>query len=318
MTVVEIQKVGPLSTFQDLGRVGCQHQGVRVCGVMDAFASRTANRLVGNADDCAVIEYTLVGDSLRFNEPATLAITGADVECRLDGQRIPTWQTFEVEEGSMLTVGGMAWGVRAYLAIAGGWSVPITLGSASTDLVAGFGGLDGRVVKKGDSLLVNRRGIPEAPAIKKLPANRYREVYQRNQEVIPLRVLLGPDSEHFHSRFVAALEQLQLQVSTDSNRQGITLDCKNYEGPIHSALGPDIISSFTTFGTIQIPRHGRPTVLMADRQSTGGFARFAKVIDADLPVLAQCRPGQTVCLVPVSLAEARAARLYQDAMVDSV
>jgi antagonist of KipI len=318
MAVVDITKVGPLSTLQDLGRVGHQHQGVRVCGVMDAFAACVANRLVGNPDGSAVIEYTLLGDTLMFNQSSTVAITGADIECRLDGQRQPTWQTLTVDAGSTLTLGGMAWGVRAYLAVTGGWSVPIILGSASTDLVAGFGGVDGRALRKGDALSAENGGVAETEDIKKLPANRYREVYQRDQAVIPLRVLLGPDSEHFHARFFAALEQLQFQVSADSNRQGITLDCKNYDGPIHSALGPDIISSFTNFGTIQIPRHGRPTVLMADRQSTGGFARFAKVIDADLPVLAQCRAGQTVCLVPVSLAEARAAKLYQDAMVDSV
>ncbi len=318
MTVVEVQKAGPLSTLQDLGRVGYQHQGVRVCGVMDTFASRAANRLVGNNDNCAVIEQTLLGDTLKFTTSATIAITGADAECRIDGQRQPLWQALSVGAGSTLTIGGMAWGVRAYLAIAGGWSVPISLGSASTDLVGGFGGIDGRALKKGDSLLVNGCEGAELKETQKLPANRYREVYQRDHEVIPVRVLLGPDSEHFHSRFLSALDHLQFQVSSDSNRQGITMDCKHYEGPIHSALGPDIISSFTTFGTIQVPRHGRPTVLMADRQSTGGFARFAKVIDADLPLLAQCRPSQMVCFVPVSLAEARAAKLYQDAIVDSI
>lgn len=318
MTVVDVQKAGPLSTLQDLGRVGHQHQGVRVCGVMDTFASRVANRLVGNTDDSAVIEHTLLGDTLKFNTSATVAITGADAECRIDGKRQPLWQTLSVDAGATLTIGGMAWGVRAYLAIAGGWAVSTILGSASTDLAAGFGGIDGRAIQKGDSFAVNESQRHEALESKKLAANRYREVYHRDQEVIPLRVLLGPDSDHFHSRFVAALDQLQFQISSDSNRQGITLDCKHYDGPIHSALGPDIISSFTAMGTIQIPRHGRPTVLMADRQSTGGFARFAKVIDADLPILAQCRPGQTVCLVPVSLSEARAAKLYQDAMVDSI
>lgn len=318
MAAVEIQKSGPLSTFQDLGRVGHQHQGVRVCGAMDTFASRVANRLVGNTDDCAVIEYTLLGDTVTFSGPAIVAMTGADAECRVNGQRLSMWQTLRLEPGATLTIGGMAWGVRAYLAVSGGWAVTPVLGSASTDLAAGFGGLDGRALKKGDFLRFNTGVGDETPAMKKLSASRYDEVYQRNQEVIPLRVLLGPDSEHFHPRFVAALDQLQFQVSADSNRQGITLDCKHYDGPIHGALGPDIISSFTTFGTIQIPRHGRPTVLMADRQSTGGFARFAKVIDADLPTLAQCRPGQSVCLVPVSLAEARAAKLYLDAIVDSI
>jgi antagonist of KipI len=318
MTVVEIQKAGPLSTFQDLGRVGHQHQGVRVCGVMDTFASRIANRLAGNADDCAVIEYTLVGDTLKFNTSATVAITGADAECRIDGQRQPLWQTLSIKAGSTLTIGGMAWGVRAYLAIAGGWSIPNILGSVSTDLVAEFGGLNGRALKKGDSLLVNQRESTETLAFKTLSANRYREVYRREQEVIPLRVLLGPDNEHFHSRFLSALDHLQFQVSSDSNRQGITMDCQHFEGPIHSALGPDIISSFTTFGTIQVPRHGRPTVLMADRQSTGGFARLAKIIDADLPLFAQCRPGQLVCFVPVSVAEARAAKAYQGAIIDSL
>lgn len=318
MAAVEIQKSGPLSTFQDLGRVGHQHQGVRVCGAMDTFASRVANRLVGNTDDCAVIEYTLLGDTVTFSGPAIVAMTGADAECRVNGQRLSMWQTLRLEPGATLTIGGMAWGVRAYLAVSGGWAVTPVLGSASTDLAAGFGGLDGRALKKGDFLRFNTGVGDETPAMKKLSANRYREVYHRDQEVIPLRVLLGPDSDHFHSRFVAALDQLQFQISSDSNRQGITLDCKHYDGPIHGALGPDIISSFTTFGMIQIPRHGRPTVLMADRQSTGGFARFAKVIDADLPTLAQCRPGQSVCLVPVSLAEARAAKLYQDAIVDSI
>jgi biotin-dependent carboxylase-like uncharacterized protein len=285
---------------------------------MDTFASRVANRLVGNTDDSAVIEHTLLGDTLKFNTSATVAITGADAECRIDGKRQPLWQTLSVDAGATLTIGGMAWGVRAYLAIAGGWAVSRILGSASTDLVAGFGGLDGRALLKGDALLINQGEGTETLTIKTLSANRYREVYCRDQEVVPLRVLMGPDSEHFHSRFLSALEYLQFQVSSDSNRQGITVDCKNYEGPIHSDLGPDIISSFTTFGTIQVPKHGRPTVLMADRQSTGGFARLAKIIDADLPVLAQCRPGQLICFVPVSVAEARAAKAYQGAIIDSL
>ena len=213
MTAVEIQKAGPLSTFQDLGRVGHQHQGVRVCGAMDTFAARVANRLVGNLDDCAVIEYTLLGDTLTFDGPAIVAIAGADIECRVDGQRLPMWQTLRLEAGVTLTIGGMAWGVRAYLAIAGGWAVSRILGSASTDLAAGFGGIDGRAIQKGDSFAVNESQSHEVLQRKKLSANRYREVYHRDHKVIPLRVLLGPDSDHFHSRFAAALDQLQFQIT---------------------------------------------------------------------------------------------------------
>lgn len=310
----EIVKAGPLSTVQDLGRLEHEASGVRVCGVMDRLAASIANRLVNNPTDAALIEQTLMGDQIRFSQPTRVAVCGADAEVRLDGERRTTWQSFAVEAGSVLSVKGMAWGVRSYVAVQGGWQVEPVMGSASTDLIAGLGGVNGRSLRATDSLRFHLTESLSSTSDLRFSSARLTELYQRDRAAVGLRIVLGPDLDHFAARFLSRLGYIEFKVGSDSNRQGITLDIGSNEHELHSALGPDIVSSFTTMGSIQVPAHGRPTILMADRQSTGGFARLGKVIDADLPALAQCRVGQTVVLLPVSIEEARAASRYLDSV----
>ena len=310
----EIVKAGPLSTVQDLGRLEHEASGVRVCGVMDRLAASIANRLVNNPTDAALIEQTLMGDQIRFSQPTRVAVCGADAEVRLDGERRTTWQSFAVEAGSVLSVKGMAWGVRSYVAVQGGWQVEPVMGSASTDLIAGLGGVNGRSLRATDSLRFHFTESLSSTSDLRFSSARLTELYQRDRAAVGLRIVLGPDLDHFAARFLSRLGYIEFKVGSDSNRQGITLEIGSNEQELHSALGPDIVSSFTTMGSIQVPAHGRPTILMADRQSTGGFARLGKVIDADLPALAQCRVGQTIVLLPVSIEEARAASRYLDSV----
>ena len=310
----EIVKAGPLSTVQDLGRLEHEASGVRVCGVMDRLAASIANRLVNNPIDAALIEQTLMGDQIRFSQPTRVAVCGADAEVRLDGERRTTWQSFAVEAGSVLSVKGMAWGVRSYVAVQGGWQVEPVMGSASTDLIAGLGGVNGRSLRATDSLRFHLTESLSSTSDLRFSSARLTELYQRDRATVGLRILLGPDLDHFAARFLSRLGYIEFKVGSDSNRQGITLEIGSNEQELHSALGQDIVSSFTTMGSIQVPAHGRPTILMADRQSTGGFARLGKVIYADLPALAQCRVGQTIVLLPVSIEEARAASRYLDSV----
>ena len=310
MDLIEVLDGGMLTTVQDLGRYGYQRYGVPVSGALDLFALRAGNRLVGNADEAAGLEITLIGPRLRFLSAAMIAITGANLDPRVDGRGVPMWQSVAVSQGATLTFGDALDGVRAYLAVAGGFDVPLVLGSRSTYTRSKLGGLEGRAVQAGDRL----RG-PAAPTVeggcsRRLP-RRLVPAYGRRHA---LRVMLGPQDDAFSEEGIRAFLSSAYQVSNESDRIGYRL-----KGPtITHKAGPDIISDGIPFGAVQVPADGQPIVLLADRGTTGGYTKIATVISADLPRLAQAMPSDEVTFVRVSPEDAARALREQEDHLDQI
>lgn len=301
-----VHSPGILSTVQDAGRFGHEHQGVPPSGAMDAGALRIANVLVGNAADAPALEMTVQGGRFEVQgADCTLCVAGdaellASATMGQPQRRLAPWQAHRLTPGTVLTVGVFSGGVRAYLAVTGGFAVPRVLGSASTLVRAGLGGLDGRALRRGDVLPVGK-GRP--------PARRRRcpSAWQTRWQVAlpdsaPIAVLLGPQQDHFAAEQVARFLGGSYRIGPQSDRMGYRLD-----GPAIGHLhGADIVSDPIAAGSIQIPGSGQPLVAMNDRQTTGGYPKIATVISADLPRLAQLRPGQTLRFEAVDLPTALA------------
>ena len=290
-----VKKPGPWTTVQDEGRFGYQASGIRPAGVMDTDAFRAANRLVGNAGGEAVLEMTFMGATLLFEAAAWFALTGADMRASLDGTPLPRYRAIHAAAGQTLALGMAAAGCRGYLAVRGGIDVPLVMGSRSTDASARIGGCEGRALREGDRLPV-RADDGWAPS-ETLPLEAPNYAGE-----IRTRVILGPQDDRFTAAGVAAFLTSPYEVSADSDRMGIRL-----EGPaIESRGGTDIVSDGIVFGSIQVASGGKPIILMADHQTTGGYAKIATVLSLDLPKLAQARPGDTVRFVAMTPGEAQA------------
>ncbi|HUU35133.1 MAG TPA: biotin-dependent carboxyltransferase family protein [Vicinamibacterales bacterium] len=297
-----VLRPGLLTTVQDLGRWGSQALGVPVAGPMDTFAHRLANALVGNPAAAATLEVTLLGPELRAERALVVAVAGAAFELTVDGRPVGHQASFALAPGAVLRFGVRQGGSRAYLAVAGGIDTPPVLGSRSTHLVSGMGGLAGRALVSGDVLPVGtptRGGPPRAgrPLTRPVPAARP-----------ALRVMLGPQDAWFSRQSVETLLHELYRVSTKSNRMGFRL-----EGPALAVVRPEeALSEPVPFGAIQVPAGGAPILLMADRQTAGGYPKIATVITADLPVAGQLGPGDVVTFTACIRAEARAALLARE------
>ena len=305
-----VVKGGWLTTVQDLGRYGHQHDGVSVSGVMDSFATTVANRLVGNPDQAAVLELTLKGPELQFEQDAVIAITGADLAPTLDGRRLPMWERMLILRGSRLRFGVPQSGARAYLSIAGGIKVPPVLGSRSTHWASDTGGLQGKPLKPGDIL----HGGKPGPLINQhvgtgLP-NSLRPRYERT---VRLRIIPGPQDDFFAKHSIKALTETTYTVSPQSDRMGYRL-----AGPKITRKDSDqFISDGTAMGALQVPPDGQPILLMADRQTTGGYPKIAVVISADLLLAAQLAPGDHIRFVLCTVAQAQRLVRMQRAQLDA-
>jgi antagonist of KipI len=273
-----------LTTVQDYGRWGHQNLGVPVAGPMDAVSHRLANLLVGNQPDCATLEVTLVGPTLEFLSETTFAVAGAEFELWLDAEPIPTNTPRQVGRGSQVRFGRRGGGARAYLAVSGGFDVALVLGSRSTDLASGFGGLSGRPLRGGDVL---RLGQGTGPRVTRAPAAATLTLPRGGATV---RVLAGPDQGRFDRRAMDIFEQARFTLGPESNRMGYRLRWPSLD-LVHTE---PLLSSATPVGTIQVPPSGQPILLMADRQTSGGYAAIATVISADLPVAGQLAPGDWI------------------------
>jgi biotin-dependent carboxylase-like uncharacterized protein len=295
---------GALTTVQDRGRTGWARYGVPESGPMDRAAFAAANRLVGNRPEAAALEITFTGPMLRTGSDTLIAICGADFEVWVDRLAVPGWHSLFVRANSLIRFGARRGGARAYLAIAGGIVVAPFLGSASTYVPGGLGGLEGRALRAGDRLPVGTDPLQRrahelwADAGQRWPEAR-RPVYPRDPI---LRTLLGPQGNFFASEVIDAFLGTSYVLSPASDRMGIRL-----EGPAVGHRGPTgIVSDGVISGSIQVPPDGSLIVMMADHQTTGGYPKIGTVIQADLPLLAQCLPGDSVRFRAVTLAEARA------------
>lgn len=281
---VKVLRAGPLTTVQDLGRFGYQMSGIPCSGVMDQKSYRTANELLGNCHGEAVLEHTLFGGSYLFDSDTVIALAGADMAAAINGSSCPFGRPVAVQGGDTLSLGAAVHGCRTYLSVSGGFDVPLVLGSRSTNLKCGIGGYNGRALKTGDILRTGRPSIP-------FEAIKDNYVFQPEYSSdITVRVIEGPQGDYFTPRGLETFYSSRYTVSGQSDRMGCRLDGHEIE----SFHGTDIISDGIVFGSIQVTSSGQPIVLMADRQTTGGYAKIATVITEDLPLLAQARPGDTV------------------------
>ena len=293
---VLVKTPGPLTTVQDEGRFFYQSSGIRPSGVMDGAAYEAANALVGNAKGEAVLEMTFLGATLEFQSAAWFALTGADMQAKLDGVPVERYRAVRAEAGQTLAVGMAAVGCRGYLAVRGGFDVPLVMGSRSTDVSAKLGGFEGRALKAGDVL-------PTLAADDWTPTDLCYEppVYESE---ITVRVVPGPQEEYFTAAGVDTFFSAAYEISPNSDRMGLRLD-----GPeIESISGTDIVSDGIVFGSIQVTSGGKPIILMADHQTAGGYAKIGTVLSFDLPKLAQARPGDKVRFEKISAEDAQ--KLY--------
>jgi antagonist of KipI len=306
----EVIDGGMLTTVQDLGRFGYQRYGVPTSGALDLFSLRAANRLVGNGDEAAGLEMMLIGPRLRFLAPATIALTGADLDARLDGQRVPRWESVVVEPGRTLSFSGPLDGIRGYLAVAGGLDVPLVLGSRSTYARSKLGGVEGRPLKAGDVLHVEGDRPVLLGGTLRLPVSERPKWGHAHT----LRVVLGPQDDRFTRDGIRTFVSSAYTVSPQSDRMGCRLS-----GPaIQHARGADIVSDGTPFGAVQVAGDGVPIVLLADRGTAGGYTKIATVIGPDIPHLAQATPGDTVTFTQVSLDEAYHAVRQEELRLESI
>lgn len=275
---------GPLSTVQDAGRFGYMNTGFSPSGAMDTYSMRIANLLVGNSPDDGVVEMTLMGMSVSFDCTSVIALTGADMSPKLNGADIPMYTSVEVNAGDTLTLGVANAGMRSYLAIAGGFDIPLVMGSMSTNLKCAIGGFNGRKLQAGDVIPL-RHSIPLSVIGRRstTPKNNY-------GNTITLRVLLGPQDDYFTEGGINTFLSTEYTVSAKSDRMGIRLDGTAVE----NKNGVDIISDGIATGSVQIPSSGTPIIMMADRQTTGGYAKIATVISSDLKLIAQARAGDKI------------------------
>jgi len=300
--MVIIEKSGALTTIQDMGRTGYERFGVSPAGPMDIRSFVLANLLVGNPKNTAAMEISIIGPTLRFTERGIIAITGCDIAPRRQGKLLEMYKTIEVEAGDVIQMGIAPSGCRAYLAIAGGFAVPKVMGSCATSVQNKIGGKDGRKLKNGDELQVGQPTV----ALDRLAGRSFSKETFGQKQPVTIQVIMGPQDKEFTDSGINTFLNSTYTVGNDSNRMGYRL-----EGPVIEHKGDgNIISDGIVTGSVQVPTAGLPIIMLAERQTVGGYTKIATVISADLPKIGQCRPGDTIRFQAVSIDEAQ--RLYQD------
>jgi len=286
-----VHKPGPFTLVQDAGRPGWRRFGIPPSGALDQFAFRPANLLAGNAEDAAVLEITLPGLVLEALAPLVVAVTGADLDARLNGTATPGWTGFSLRRGDVLAFRQRRQGCRAYLAVAGGLDTAVWLGSRSTFAA----GKMGSPLRAGGVLESFPPG-PDARPGRRLPLSCLPD----SPAVHRIRVTLGPQDGWFTRRGLETFLGSVYRLSPQSSRQGFRT-----EGPaIEAARQADLISDPTPLGAVQVPGDGKPIVLHRDGQSTGGYPKVARLISADLDWFARMMPGDALRFEAVSRQEA--------------
>lgn len=292
---IEVVRPGIQTTVQDLGRFGYQRYGVSVSGAMDKFSLRVGNLLVGNAEGEAVLEMTALGPKLKLYADLTVAFTGGDFGPKVNGKPLPMWRSVTLQRHDVISFaeGSPSSGFRSYMSVSGGIDVPLVMGSRSTHLLSGLGGL-GRQLAKGDFLSVGDSG--NRPAIRGLREDQI-PVYSKE---LLVRVVPGPQEDYFTPAGITTFYNESYQITSKSNRVGYRL-----KGPvIEHQRGADILSDATPSGSVQVPGDGMPIILLADGQTTGGYAKIGVVVSPDQDILAQAPFGFKLKFQRVGLSEA--------------
>lgn len=300
-----VLKGGLLTTVQDMGRTGFQSQGFGVGGVMDRRSFRIANLLLDNPENEAALECTLIGPTLEFTSPMIIALAGGDFRPELNDEPVKMYTALYVKKGDVLRVGSARTGRTCYIAFSNYLSVPVVLGSRSTNLKCGIGGFKGRKLEAGDYIetrITRRQYLP-------FFLSRTLPLHDFDSDSAAIRVVMGPQEDRFSRKGLETFLQNDYTVSADFDRMGVRLD-----GPfIESKTGSDIISDGIAYGAIQVPSHGKPIILLSDRQTTGGYAKIATVASVDIPKLAQRRTGDRVRFTAISVQQAQQLLLEEEA-----
>jgi biotin-dependent carboxylase-like uncharacterized protein len=300
-----------MSTVQDLGRFGCARYGVAASGALDGFAVRVGNLLVGNDENAAVVETTLMGLRIKVLRDTVVAVTGGDLQARTGGETMPGWRSHLVREGETIAFSGPLSGFRSYLAVAGGIHVAPVMGSRSTNLASGFGGFEGRPLRKGDILAVE----PVKDVVRCADRGFMPEAVPAYASPWRLRVVWGPQDDHFSEAGKQTFVTAPFTVSPDSDRTGIRL--KGAVIARKPGMEESIISEGILSGAIQVPGDGQPIIILGETAS-GGYRKIATVISADLPLLGQITPGDEVAFEAVSMHEAVQALREMEDKIDAL
>jgi antagonist of KipI len=307
MSAIEVQEPGLFTTVQDLGREGFGPLGVSPSGAADPISLRLGNRLVGNAEGAAALEMTLLGGTFLFPDGAVAALAGSDFGATLDGRPVEMWAAFAAKPGQALRLGPTRSGARGYLCVRGGIQVRPFLGSASTHVLSGLGGHEGRSLRKGEVLRIGDvNGVSRKQSLSALAlaSLRPRKV---------LRVTAGPQSDWFSEAAQKVFYENSFRVAEESNRMGIRLQGAS----IPLRAGGEMISEGVALGAVQVPEGGLSIILFVEQQTTGGYPKIANVISADLHSLGQLRPRDEIRFERVEWETARALLVEQEKLLSS-
>lgn len=296
---IRILKSGMLTTVQDGGRYGYQSQGFSVAGALDIRSFKIANLLLDNPENEAVLEFTLIGPTLEFTSETIIAITGGDFSPMINGEPAPMYTAIYMNRGDILKFGSAKTGSRGYIAFSSYLNIPVVMGSRCTNMKSKIGGFKGRKLMNGDFIgfRIKRRYLP-------FFLSRHLEPENFAYDEITLRVIMGPQNDMFSKQGIDTFLNSTYTVTSEFDRMGCRLD-----GPFIVAKDKtDIISDGIVAGSIQVPAHGKPIILLADRQTTGGYAKIATVATCDLYKLAQSKTNCKVRFEEISVQEAQ--RLY--------
>lgn len=305
--MIEIISAGMLSTVQDLGRFKVMKNGFTQSGVMDAYSTKIANKLCKNDINAPVIEMTMFGITAKFKGEHIFAISGGIFDVSLNNKPVRTNKAYIAKDGDVLSIKGAKQGLRCYLAVAGGFDVPLFMGSASTNLKINVGGFNGRKLKAGDILKIGKADKIKNIEKRELPENTY-------NNPVRVRVVLGPQDDMFSENDLMLFSKQQYTVTSDLDRMGIRL----WGIALRGKEKLEIISDAITFGSIQITNSGMPIILMADHQTTGGYAKIATVISADLPKLAQVKPNDKISFEIIDIDTAEKIAIKQKKFIDKL
>ena len=300
---VRVLKAGMLTTVQDLGRTGYQSQGFSVAGVMDVRSFKIANLLLDNPENEAVLEFTLIGPTLQFTSETIIAITGGDFSPTVNDKPVPMYTALYMNRGDILKFKSARTGSRGYIAFSSYLDIPVVMGSRCTNLKSQIGGFKGRKLKDEDYLgfRIKRRYLP-------FFLSRSLEPDSFDKESETLRVVMGPEDDAFSKQGIETFLNNEYTVTSDFDRMGCRLD-----GPfIAPKESSDIISDGIAFGSIQVPSHGKPIILLADRQTTGGYAKIATVATVDIPKLVQRKTDHKIRFEAITVQEAQKLYLEEE------